>query len=115
MPILKLLSGEKKKATPRPQQQSGASRRMAVRKPQRLVEAVAEWPTMLYGRRCALKDISSTGARIDLAEDDTNASRLPNEFTLRIVPDRKKVACAVVWRRGRLAGLRFTGPMRDID
>jgi len=114
MPLLKFLKREKKSA-PRPQQRAGATRRMAVRKPQRLVEGIAEWPTMLYGRRCALKDISSTGARIELAEDDTNASRLPNEFTLRIVPDRKKVACAVVWRRGRLAGLRFIGPMKDID
>jgi hypothetical protein len=115
MPILKFLTGEKKKPALGPQQQKGASRRRAVRKPQRLVEGVAEWPTMLYGRRCALKDISLSGARIELSEDDTNASRLPNEFTLRIVPDRKQVACEVVWRRGRLAGLRFIGPMKDFD
>jgi hypothetical protein len=103
-----------KPARPVPAEPAGANKRAAVRVRQRFVEGRIEWPGMLHTRRCAVKDLSSMGACVELTEDDTPASKVPNAVTLQIVPDQRMIECQIVWRKGRLLGLRFTGKYTPI-
>jgi hypothetical protein len=66
------------------------------------------WITLDGGfaaRHCLVQDISSSGARITL-DDDT--SQLPGTIRLAFARDaRTGRSCAVVWRRGKSAGIKF--------
>jgi hypothetical protein len=90
-------------------------RRGGRRKRQRLVAAKVEWATMLYARPCKIMNMSLTGACIALDDDDIKASRVPEKFVLRILPDKAKITCNVVWRKGRTLGLKFSGPLKRLD
>jgi hypothetical protein len=65
------------------------------------------WITMEGGfavRQCVVQDISSTGAKISL--DD--AASLPGRLRLAFARDaRTGHKCHVVWRRGKIAGVKF--------
>lgn len=100
---------------PRPKTDSAANKRSAVRVKQRFVEGRIEWPSMLYARQCALKDLSAMGACVELAEDDTPASKVPTQITLQILPDQRRIESQIVWRKGRMLGLRFTGSFTPIS
>ena len=52
---------------------------------------------------CLVRDISSTGAALELSD----LIRIPDEFTLIITDDRLKLSCRVVWRREYRVGVRF--------
>ena len=55
-------------------------------------------------RQCVVQDISSTGAKISL--DD--AASLPGRLRLAFARDaRTGHKCHVVWRRGKIAGVKF--------
>ncbi|MDE2379591.1 PilZ domain-containing protein [Bradyrhizobium sp.] len=66
------------------------------------------WITLDGGfaaRHCLVADISSSGAKIALDED---ASQLPGVIRLAFARDaRTGRSCHVVWRRGKLAGIKF--------
>ena len=66
------------------------------------------WITLDGGfaaRHCLVQDISSSGARITLDED---AGQLPGTIRLAFARDaRTGRSCAVVWRRGKSAGIKF--------
>jgi hypothetical protein len=65
------------------------------------------WITLEGGfaaRQCVVQDISSTGAMITV--DDSNA--LPARLRLAFARDaRTGRTCAVVWQRGKSAGVKF--------
>jgi hypothetical protein len=65
------------------------------------------WITLEGGfaaRQCVVQDISTTGAKITV--DDANV--LPAKFRLAFSRDaRTGRNCAVVWRRGKSAGVKF--------
>jgi PilZ domain len=65
------------------------------------------WITLEGGfaaRQCVVQDISSTGAMITV--DDCNA--LPARLRLAFARDaRTGRTCAVVWQRGKSAGVKF--------
>jgi hypothetical protein len=53
---------------------------------------------------CQIMDISKRGAKIVPA----GSSFVPARFELAFTPeDRKRQACEVVWRRGRMLGIKF--------
>ena len=51
---------------------------------------------------CVVKDLSDTGARLQVA----NALSVPECFEL-MIPGAKSVQVTVVWRKGRMIGVRF--------
>ena len=65
------------------------------------------WITLEGGfaaRPCVVQDLSSSGARITI--DDSNA--LPAKLRLAFARDaRTGRNCEVVWRRGKVVGIRF--------
>lgn len=73
-------------------------------------------PALSVPLSCVLRDVSSTGARIELVASLENLiggrAKLPNSFTLNMRLDRMEVDCAIVWRRGAFVGVRFTSTPR---
>jgi hypothetical protein len=67
---------------------------------------------------CVLRDISSTGAQIEMTKNKYNADgspdAVPNHFTLLIPLDKIAVDCQSMWRRGSRLGIRFTGLVRQL-
>lgn len=67
---------------------------------------------------CAIRDISTTGAKLELVECHGNLIggriRLPAYFTVQIPRDRMEVDCAIVWRRSALIGVRFISTPRTL-
>jgi hypothetical protein len=65
------------------------------------------WITLEGGfaaRQCVVQDMSSSGAKITI--DDSNA--LPARLRLAFARDaRTGRNCEVVWRRGKLVGVKF--------
>jgi hypothetical protein len=65
------------------------------------------WITLEGGfaaRRCVVRDMSSTGAKITIEDPNT----LPAKLRLAFARDaRTGRACEVVWRRGKSFGIRF--------
>jgi hypothetical protein len=51
---------------------------------------------------CVVKDLSDTGARLQVA----NVLSIPDHFELQI-PGARSVQVTVVWRKGRMMGVRF--------
>jgi hypothetical protein len=65
------------------------------------------WITLEGGfaaRRCVVRDMSTTGAKITIEDPNT----LPAKLRLAFARDaRTGRACEVVWRRGKSFGIRF--------
>jgi hypothetical protein len=65
------------------------------------------WLTLEGGfaaRQCVVQDLSSSGAKITI--DDPNA--LPGKLRLGFSRDaRTGRSCEVVWRRGKVVGIKF--------
>ena len=53
---------------------------------------------------CTVMDISKKGAKI--VPDGLSA--VPDRFDL-VLGDQKRQACEVIWRRGRMLGIKFVG------
>ena len=65
------------------------------------------WITLEGGfarRICLVEDISSSGAKITVEDDNTLPAKLRLAFTRDACGGRP---CEVVWRRGRTAGVKF--------
>jgi hypothetical protein len=54
-------------------------------------------------RECQLADISNSGAKIVVSPGEL----LPRQFTMSTTPNGPAKACKVVWRNGRMAGVKF--------
>ena len=66
----------------------------------------------LAARECRLSDLSQAGAQIiiDAATD------LPTRFTVALAPNAlQQKSCEVMWRRGRIVGIRFVRRPWDTD
>ena len=65
------------------------------------------WITLEGGfarRTCVVEDLSSSGAKITVEDDNTLPAKLRLAFTRDVRGGRP---CEVVWRRGRVAGVKF--------
>jgi hypothetical protein len=58
------------------------------------------------GVRCMIRNISSTGAFLELAAP----TDLPDKFVLVVLSDHRQRNCEVVWRQRHRFGVAFTGP-----
>ena len=57
--------------------------------------------------RCAIVDISNTGARLQLEDD----FELPERFLLLLTKGgQARRRCKIVWRNGLFVGVQFPGP-----
>lgn len=67
---------------------------------------------------CVVRDISSTGAQVEMAKNkfnpDGSSDTVPNHFTLLIPLDRIAVDCLSMWRRGSRLGVKFTSMVRAL-
>jgi hypothetical protein len=67
---------------------------------------------------CLVRDISSTGARLEMSKNkfnpDGGSSFLPTYFTLIMPLDRTRVECQSMWRRGSFIGARFMGAVEQM-
>ena len=54
-------------------------------------------------RECQLADISSTGAKLVVSPGE----RLPSQFTMSTTPNGPGKPCKIIWRNGRMAGVKF--------
>jgi hypothetical protein len=65
------------------------------------------WITLEGGfaaRRCVVRDMSSTGAKITIDDPNTLPAKLRLAFARDARTGRK---CEVVWRRGKSVGVKF--------
>lgn len=66
---------------------------------------------------CTLRDVSSTGAQIEMTRTKLNpegsSQSLPHLFTLIMPLDRTAVECQSMWRRGSKVGAKFVGMVRQ--
>jgi PilZ domain len=88
-----------------------ANRRAAERKRQRMIDgfiASARRPT----QPCTICDMSSTGSKVELWNDDAKPFGFGDRVTLYIPGDRKEIDCEVRWRKAKAMGLRFTSAVR---
>lgn len=67
---------------------------------------------------CLVRDISATGARLDLVKGDrkpfTAEELLPDRFTLQMRLDRTEVDCELVWRKVNVIGVRYVSLPRAV-
>lgn len=63
-----------------------------------------DWSTI----DCALRDFSEEGARLGFKDP----VQLPGDFKLLLPMSEQIRPAELVWQRGLLAGIRFTGPAR---
>lgn len=65
---------------------------------------------------CMVRDISSTGARLELTKSLENPlggrAKLPGTFKIHLRLDRMEVDCGIVWRNGAFVGVRFLATPR---
>ncbi|HRK19312.1 MAG TPA: hypothetical protein PK970_10180 [Hyphomicrobiaceae bacterium] len=95
-----------------------ASRRWAKRKPAHNAAQIV-FDGMTTPHPCVVRDISSTGAKIEILKSkvnsDASTSFLPTYFTLIVPTDRTSVDCQSMWRRGSFMGVRFLGAVRQLE
>jgi PilZ domain-containing protein len=87
-------------------------RRSAVRKRQRLMQGYIWSEHMAFSKACIVRNLSATGARIDLLSSSVKTHTLTGTITLYFQADRREIDCQVAWRTGRSVGLRFIGSFR---
>jgi hypothetical protein len=94
-----------------------SQRRWAKRKPtHNSAQILFDGVTTPYA--CILRDISSTGAKIEMLKGkynpDGGSAFLPAQFSLIMPLDRTRVECQSMWRRGSLVGVRFLGAVTHL-
>jgi hypothetical protein len=94
---------------------SAVERRFAKRKAV-ATNALIVSPDINVPIACMVRDISSTGARLELIKSVENPlggrAKLPGTFTINLRLDRMEVDCAIVWRNGAFVGVRFLSTPR---
>ncbi len=73
-----------------------------------LKSAVASYNDQSISMEVVLRDMSDTGAKLKLKENDV----LPDSFHLYVELDGINVECEVVWRRGLEIGAKFVSEVK---
>jgi hypothetical protein len=87
-------------------------RRMATRKRPRMRDGFLKSNHMAFARGCAIRDISATGAQLNLWDETVSSVLLNGELSLYLCAERMEVYCRTVWRKGELMGVRFISEHR---
>ncbi len=78
------------------------------RAPRTAVEETATAVTPSLSAKCAINEISATGARLTF----THAMILPWKFTLRFEEDGHEESVQMIWRKGAVVGVSFLRPIQ---
>jgi len=75
------------------------------------LQAVIESDRLSEPVGCVIRNLSATGARIELIRAErkvfVSEERIPDVFTLGFRLEKTEVDCEMVWRRGDTIGVRF--------
>jgi hypothetical protein len=66
------------------------------------------------GAMCVVRDLSATGALIELRNSKTSVRELPDTFALVLVHDNSEVRCEIAWRQPTSIGVRFLGGFKTL-
>jgi hypothetical protein len=91
---------------------SGEDKRLTTRRRQRFAGGYIWSDRMAASKVCNIRDLSSTGARIDLLNSAVKAHTLTGILTLYLPAEKQEIDCQVMWRDGASIGLRFLGAYR---
>jgi hypothetical protein len=91
---------------------SGEDKRLTTRRRQRFAGGYIWSDRMAASKACNIRDLSSTGARIDLLNSAVKAHTLTGILTLYLQAEKQEIDCQVMWRDGDSIGLRFLGAYR---
>ena len=96
----------------RPKKLRNGEKRIVTRKRQRMTEAYIWSPSMAYSKNCRLRDVSSTGARVEFCNEPVKIDELDRNLTLYIPLEKREIDCRIAWRKGRSIGIEFRGGYR---
>ena len=91
---------------------TGPNKRRTVRRAQRFAEGFIWSDRMAASKICAIRDLSVTGARIDLLNGAVNPQILGGVLTLYFPSEKQEIDCKLMWRAGGKIGLEFVGAYR---
>ena len=67
---------------------------------------------------CTVRDISATGARLELEpapkSTDRRTPKLPHQLKLHLCPQQTDLECRLVWQDGRHFGVAFVGDIPPV-
>jgi hypothetical protein len=102
--------------SPRADTRSTADERRASRRSCEFMTAayvIAEQPPRAVS--CLVRDMSSTGARLELERGMRTSSKqpadLPSIVVLYLGPSKTEARCRIAWREGRHFGVKFLTPL----
>jgi hypothetical protein len=99
--------------TPSAARKSGKDKRLAIRRKQRLSQGFIWSERMAFSKTCSIRDISATGACIDLDNSAVKHQTMKGIMSFYSPADKQEIDCEVVWRTGGSVGLRFIGAYRE--
>ena len=103
-------------ASPRGVDEAAANRRSASRVPQYRLAAFVWSGDPSAALACTVRDLSDTGARIELDYQGFRPNRTPielaNELVAYLCPQQVEIDCRLVWQDGRHFGVSFVGEPR---
>ena len=94
------------------QKRKSEERRRVKRRQQRLVEGFLWSDRMAFSKACNIRNVSVSGARVELSTDPAKANMLRGLLTLYFKADKQEIDCEVIWRAGSSIGVQFVGPYR---
>lgn len=92
---------------------SGRERRIAQRRAQRFVEAYLWSDRMAASKPCNVRNLSITGARIDLLGGPVKPDLLTGTLTIYFPGEKREIDCEVMRRVGKSLGIKFVGAYRE--
>ncbi|MDQ8698374.1 PilZ domain-containing protein [Hyphomicrobium sp. LHD-15] len=83
-----------------------------VRVPQRMRSGYLWHDKLIYPRPCMIKDVSVSGARVEIIGDPVKLSLLADGVKLYLETEKHEIMTSVRWAKGMQLGLRFEGRPR---
>ncbi|WP_295558895.1 PilZ domain-containing protein [uncultured Hyphomicrobium sp.] len=90
----------------------GADQRRMRRIPQRMRSGFLWTEKLITPRACMIKDLSVSGARVEILGDSIKPALLVDGVRLYFDTEKHEVPCSVAWMKGSMMGLKFEGRPR---
>jgi hypothetical protein len=90
----------------------GRDLRSAVRYPQRMRSGFLSHERLISPRKVLIKDLSATGARVEILGDPIKAALFADGVRLYFDSEKHEIPCSVAWCKGKSMGLHFEGRPR---
>lgn len=89
-------------------------KRNLVRHKMRMREGYVYWPSRpgYQAQACTIKDVSVTGASIQLNDRLDDETLLSSPMVLYCTVEKKEYPCTTSWRKGSLIGIKYDGGPR---